>query len=307
MANLVNYAQEWKTELLPIIMDGSYLSPFIVSNVEWLDHKTFNFTRMATSGYKPHSLLGGWNRGSVKQYNHPYTVEHDRDVEFFIDKREMDESKRTMTISNTNSVFTETQMTPEIDAQGFSRFASYAISAGLDDQFDVTTYTSDNVLVRLKGMIGKVRRYRNKGLVGYIAPEIVDALSLCKEFTRTIDVISLVDSASGKAVETRITSLDGVYLVEVLDQDRFYTEFDFTDEFVPGIGAFKINALFLTPQTSSIVPKIESIYVFNPGEHSQGDGGLYQNRAHWDSFNFPNGKDGAYDSIFCEYDTEAVV
>ena len=64
--------------------------------------------------------------------------------------------------------------------------------------------------------------------------------------------------------------------------------------------------LAATPLTTKMVSKIESIYFFAPGEHTQGDGYLYQNRAHYDTFVFPNGKDGNIDSVAVDVDTSEV-
>ena len=48
MPNL-NYAEQWSPELLAILMQGTLTSPFITSNVRWLDAKTFHFTQMSVS------------------------------------------------------------------------------------------------------------------------------------------------------------------------------------------------------------------------------------------------------------------
>jgi len=37
----------------------------------------------------------------------------------------------------------------------------------------------------------------------------------------------------GIGLETRITDIDGVTLIEVIDDERFYDKFDFTDGFDP--------------------------------------------------------------------------
>ena len=68
-------------------------------------------------------------------------------------------------------------------------------------------------------------------------------------------------------------------------------------------GAHKINVLIATPMTTKLVPKISSIYYFNPGAHTEGDGYLYQERELSDVFTFPNGKDGKVDSVFVDTDT----
>ena len=76
----LNYAEQWSPELLEILMQGTLTSPFVASNVRWLDAKTFHFTQMSTSGYKNHNRKGGWNVGSYEQKDVPYTLTHDRDL-----------------------------------------------------------------------------------------------------------------------------------------------------------------------------------------------------------------------------------
>ncbi|MBE5715843.1 MAG: phage capsid protein, partial [Ruminiclostridium sp.] len=91
MPNL-NYAEQWSTELLEILMQGTLTSPFVTTNVRWLDAKTFHFTQLSTSGYKNHNRNGGWNRGDYVQKDVPFTVTHDRDISFIVDKADVDET-----------------------------------------------------------------------------------------------------------------------------------------------------------------------------------------------------------------------
>lgn len=107
MANL-NYAEQWSPELLEILMQGTLTSPFVTSNVRWLDAKTFHFTQMSTSGYKNHNRKGGWNTGTYDQKDIPYTLTHDRDVEFMVDKADVDETNATASIQNISRVFEQT-------------------------------------------------------------------------------------------------------------------------------------------------------------------------------------------------------
>lgn len=300
----INYAEKWQQPLIETIIDNSYISPFVVSDVQWLDAKTFHFTTMSVSGYKPHSLLGGWNRGDFVEKDHPYTVTHDRDIEFFVDKRNVDESNQTASAQNISEQFLRTQATPEMDSYFFSKVATQAITAERFSSSALSSWNKENVLAKLHVIIGQLRRYRNKGLILYVRPEIMGFLALAPEFDRNINVEAIV--ANGKSIQTRITALDGVPLVEVIDDDRMYTAFDFTEGCAPAIGSYKINVLGATPLTTKFVPKISSIYLFAPGQHTQGDGYLYQNRAFWDTFIFPNGKNGEVDSIFVDRDTTAV-
>lgn len=305
MENTINYASKYARELIQTFVDNSYIAPFIADNVEWLDAKNFHFTSLALGGYKNHVLTGGWNRQGIISTDKTYTVNQDRDVEFFLDKREVDESNQTATIEKVSNQFERTQATPEKDAYFFSKIATEAASAGLSTSTAITAYTAENIYTKIVQFIGKVRRYRNKGLIVYLEPTLMDLLALSKELTHSIDVMTIAAN-DGKAIQTRITQIDGVPIVEVIDDDRFYSKFDFTDGFKAAVGAYKINMLAATPMTSTLVPKISSIYFFAPGEHTEGDGYLYQNRALYDAFVFPNGKNAKIDSVCVDLDTTAV-
>jgi len=321
MPNL-NYAQVWEPELLEILMQGTLTSPFVTSNVRWLDAKTFHFTQMSTSGYKNHNRKGGWNSGTYTQTDVPFTLTHDRDVEFLVDKADVDETNSTASIQNVSRVFEQTQVVPETDALFFSKVAQKAQkTAGYFSSTAASAYTKANVFGKLKDILakGKLRRYKANGtLVMYVTSAIMDLLEQSTEFTRKIEMTQIAEGGMG--IETRVTDIDGVPIMEVIDDERFYDAFDWEPEdggFAPqkkvaesadgagdGVaGAHKINVLVACGQTCKIVPKISSIYYFAPGAHTKGDGYLYQNRSLSDVFVFPNGRDGKIDSIYVDVDT----
>lgn len=310
MPNVINHAEVWQPELLEILNQNALCSPFITTNVRWLDAKTFHFTSMSTSGFKSHDRNGGWNRGTFKQTDHPYTVGHDRDIEFLVDRADVDESNATASIQNIAHTFTETQSAPEKDALFFSKTAAKAKElAGYHSETAVSEWTVANVFTKLKAILasGKLRRYKNKGLIMYVDSFIMDLLERSAEFTRNISVTQVNDGGTG--IETRVTDIDGVPIMEVIDNETFYDAFDFDGAdggFTPKAGAHKINVLVATPMTTKVVPKISSIYHFAPGAHTEGDGYLYQERELSDVFTFPNGKDGKIDSIYVDTDTAAV-
>lgn len=105
----LNYAEQWSPELLEILMQGTLTSPFVTSNVRWLDAKTFHFTQMSTSGYKNHNRKGGWNVGSYEQKDVPYTLTHDRDVEFMVDKADVDETSLFRVLNIPGNAITRTK------------------------------------------------------------------------------------------------------------------------------------------------------------------------------------------------------
>lgn len=300
----LNFAEKYSPRLLELFVENAYIAPFITNNVEWVGAKKFHFTTMKVGGYKQHKLTGGWNRQEFEQEDNVYSVENDRDVEFFVDKRYVDETNRTASIEKISDTFTKTQAIPEADAYFFSKVATKAISANLFSETVLADWTKDNVVSKLKGIIRKVKKYANKGLILYIQGDIMDLLSLSTEYNRNINVEKLSNSTKG--LETRICVIDGVVLIEIIDDERFYTEFDFTDGFAVTSTSKKINVLAATPMTTKYVDKLSSLYLFFAGEHTEGDGDLYQNRDHNDVFVFPNGTTNKIDSIFVDYDPTAI-
>lgn len=309
MANTFNYAEKYSPNIIEIINQGALTSPFITSNVEWTGAKTFHFTQMSTSGFKAHSRNGGWNKGTISQTDKDYTVTHDRDISFLVDKADVDETARTAAVEKVSQVFVQTQQIPEVDCYTFSKIADYALNGtGLVKAHSLSDYTADNVysnIVKLMGS-GKLKYYRQRGsLVCYVVSEIMDLLAISKEKTLNINSSTLTEDGIG--VETRITNINGVPLIEVIATERMKTLFDYTDGCVPDDDAMDINILFASVETVKTVPKISSIYYFNAGQHTEGDGDLYQNRSFMDTFVFPNGIDGKIDSILVDIDVPAYV
>jgi hypothetical protein len=311
MPNTFNYAERYSDELVDILIQDSLISPFIDTNVRWLDAKTFHFTQMSVSGFKNHNRAGGWNRGELIQRDVPFTLEHDRDIEFLVDKADVDETARTASAENISRTFERTQAVPEANALFFSKVAAKAqAAAGYHSSTATSDYTTDNVLTKLKSYIsvGKLSRYKARGsLMMYVKSDIMDKLELCKDLTRTINVETIAEGGAG--IETRITRIDGVPILEVIDDECFYDKFNWAGDdggFEPATGGHKINVLVASLETTRLVPKINSIYFFAPGEHTLGDAWLYQNRSLSDVFTFPNGKDNTIDSVYVDVDTTAV-
>ena len=298
MANKMNYAEQWSDELLQIIDDGAYSSPFLTpaERVKWTGAKTFHFTRMDVSGFKNHSRDGGYNRGSVIEEDKDFTLEHDRDVEFFVDAADIDETKQTANIQNVSRVFTQRHSAPETDARFFERVAKAAIADGFYET--MSGFTAANTYGRLVKMFQRkeLKKYRAMGgLIAYVSGEIMDYLESSTEITKTLDIKTMsINEKQG--IETRIATINGVTIIEVVDDTRFNTSFDYSDGFV-GNGS-KINVCIAHPSMVKTVNKISSIKFWANGTHTEGDGDLYQRREYWDTFVFPNGLDGKCDAVY---------
>lgn len=246
MPNVNNYAEVWQNDLLEIRIQDTLSSPFVTTNVRWLDAKTFHFTQMSTSGYKSHSRNGGWNAGKYIQTDVPYTCTHDRDIEFLVDVADVDETNQTASVQNISRTFEQTQASPEQDALFFSKTAAKAEGlAGYNSVTAAASWTADNVFSRLKSFIGagKLRRYKAQGaLIVYVTSYIMDLLEQSTAFTRKIEMTQIAEGGTG--LETRVTDIDGVPLMEVVDDERFYDRFNFDPEdggFAPVAAEYKLT------------------------------------------------------------------
>ena len=237
MANTNNYAEQFSPDLLEILMQGTLTSPFITSNVKWVGARTFHFTQMSTTGFKNHSREGGWNKGKYTQTDVPFTCEHDRDIEFLVDKADVDETNATAKVENISKVFEQTQVAPETDALFFSKVAAKAQATdGYHSATKSTEWTKASTYSKLKTILsaGKLRRYKARGtLVAYVTSNIMDCLEQSTEFTRKIELTQIAEGGMG--IETRVTEIDGCPVIEVIDDERFYDSFNFN----PANGGFE--------------------------------------------------------------------
>ena len=70
--------------------------------IEWMDYKTLKVPYITTSGYKNHARTGAFNAGTLTNDYQTLTLSHDRDVEFFIDTMDADETKRALQVARTS-------------------------------------------------------------------------------------------------------------------------------------------------------------------------------------------------------------
>lgn len=249
--------------------------------------KSFTLTTISTTGLKPHTRNKGFNAGTASNEKKVYTMGQDRDVEFYLDKQDVDETNQDLAVGNISKVFIEEHVQPEIDAY---RFSTLATGAGHSIE---ETLTVDNVYTQLKAALLPIRKYGAQNIIGFVSSEVMDFLERSKEFTRSITN----QNVGTTALESRVTSIDGVQLVEVWDDSRFKSAYDFEDGFVPTEDAVDINFIFVAKQSVIAIVKENTIFLFNPGEHSQGDGFLYQNRLYHDLFIKEQQKDGVSVSL----------
>lgn len=264
--------------------------------------RSFTLKTISTSGLQPHTRGKGFNSGTVTDEKTIYTMGQDRDVEFYLDRQEVDETNQELAMANISNVFITEQVQPELDSYRFSKMATsfdnidasdtegtlLAKTHKVEENLDAT-----NAYSQLKTGIGKVRKYGTQNLLGYVSSEVMDSLERSKEFTRNITN----QNVGTTALESRITSIDGVQLIEVYEPNRFMTNYNFKDGAKPTEDAKAINFLIVAKPAIISIVKENAVFLFAPGQHTEGDGYLYQNRLYHDLFIKKHKRDGIYSSI----------
>lgn len=264
--------------------------------------RSFTLKTISTSGLQPHTRGKGFNSGTVTDEKTIYTMGQDRDVEFYLDRQEVDETNQELAMANISNVFITEQVQPELDSYRFSKMATSFDNIDTSDAEGnllarthkvEETLDATNAYSQLKTGIGKVRKYGTQNLVGYVSSEVMDSLERSKEFTRNITN----QNVGTTALESRITSIDGVQLIEVYEPNRFMTKYDFKDGAKPTEDAQAINFLIIAKPAVISIVKENAVFLFAPGQHTEGDGYLYQNRLYHDLFIKKHKRDGIYSSI----------
>lgn len=264
--------------------------------------RSFTLKTISTSGLQPHTRGKGFNSGTVTDEKTIYTMGQDRDVEFYLDRQEVDETNQELAMANISNVFITEQVQPELDSYRFSKMATSFDNIDTSDAEGnllakthkvEETLDATNAYSQLKTGIGKVRKYGTQNLVGYVSSEVMDSLERSKEFTRNITN----QNVGTTALESHITSIDGVQLIEVYEPNRFMTKYDFKDGAKPTEDAQAINFLIIAKPAVISIVKENAVFLFAPGQHTEGDGYLYQNRLYHDLFIKKHKRDGIYSSI----------
>ena len=282
----INYITKHEGQFEKRLMQGSLTSILETPRVNWLGARSFELPTISVTGYKTHTRSKGYNAGTVSNDKNVYTLGFDRDVEFFVDTADVDETNQELSAANISNTFISEHATPEVDAYRFSKIATAAINGNHFKKED--SITPENVYSILKAAILPMRKFGASNLVMYVSSEVMDALERSKDFTRSIA------TTSPQGIDTRVTSLDGVQLIEVWDDARFKTQFDFTTGFVKAEDGKDINFLIVAKTAVIAKAKFNSIYLFAPGQHTEGDGYLYQNRLYHDLFVLKSQEDGIY-------------
>ena len=238
------------------------------------------------SGYKDHTRTPGFNSGTLSNDWEPKKLSHDRDIEFFIDPMDIDETNLTLSVANIQNTFETEQAIPEKDSYRFSKLhAELTEYAG---RIDSTVIDAANFLEMFDTEMAYMDEagVPEEGRILYVTPSMRKIVKTAEGIQRTITV------NTPSTINRKVHSLDDV-TIKMVPASRMKTKYDFTDGCVAAEDAKQINWILI--HTSCVVcrDKYSYIKLFTPGTDSRtADGYLYQNRAYGDLFLLEKKVDG---------------
>ena len=285
-----NYAEQFESILVQKYETEQKSWALYQSNpgIGWLNAKTIKLPYITTTGYKDHTRTGAFNTGTLTNQWEAKTLAHDRDVEFFIDTMDVEETGLSLAVANVTNVFETEQAIPERDCYTFSKL--------YEDYTDTYSQTADDTVLTAANILETYDTYMSEmddagvpmeGRKLYVTPATNKLLKESEGLTR----ILRVDSDAAR-VRRYIHELDDVEIIQV-PSARLKTAYDYTEGAVPDAEADQINMLLVHPDSVVARMRHDYIRVFAPGSDSRtGDGYLYQNRAYWDAFLLSQRLDG---------------
>ena len=121
-----NYATEFQQQLQKKYAKELCSDELTKSNlqVKVINAETIKLPSITVSGYKDHTRTIGFNAGTLSNDWTPKKLSFDRDIEFFIDPMDIDETNLTLSVANIQNTFEEEQAIPEKDCYRFSKLHS---------------------------------------------------------------------------------------------------------------------------------------------------------------------------------------
>lgn len=246
--------------------------------VKFLNAQTIKLPRMTVSGYKDHTRTPGFNSGVLSNDWEPKKLEHDRDIEFFVDPMDIDETNLTLSVANIQNTFETEQAIPEKDSYRFSKL--HAELTAYSGRIDTTVI---DAAVFLDAFDEEMERMDEAGVpeegrILYVTPTMNKIVKKAEGIQRVMTV------TTPSTINRKVHSLDDV-TIKMVPSARMKTKYDFTDGCVPASDAKQINWILI--HTSCVVARDKYSYIklFTPGTDSRtADGYLYQNRNYGDLF-----------------------
>lgn len=274
---VLNYVTQFHTRILDmygheLISDALYHSN---QDINIIGAKEIKLPRLSVSGYKDHDRKTmGFNSGNYSNDFETKSLDHDRDIEFFIDPMDVDETNQIVSIANIQARFEKRQAIPELDCYTFSKLYTEAKRVGASIKTE--PITAANIL---SDFDDNCETFENLGVplsrcILYCTAAYRKALKNADGIQRTLEV-----SGSGSRLDRRIHTLDDLGEIKTVPLERFKTAYDFTEGYKVDATGKQINYILVDPEAQVSRVKYSYINTYTPGHDSRtADNYLYQNR-----------------------------
>lgn len=285
MPNTVNYVTSFEQELKQKYTRELLTADLTTQNVVFVGAKKIKIPFITVSGYKDHSRNGGFNRGTVENQFMEKELEFDRDVEFFVDAMDVDETNQALSAANITNTFEHEKAIPETDAYRLSKL--YTDFTDLGETATQDELTAATILEKFDTLMEEMDEAEvpEDGRILYVTPSIYTIFKQAEKITRMLEV------TRDTAVNRHVRALDDVKIKRI-PSGRMKTAYDFTEGFTPASTAKQMNMILVHPSAVIAADKHAYINLWAPGSHTQGDGYLYQNRKYGDLFVLNTRSDG---------------
>lgn len=246
--------------------------------VKFINAQTIKLPRMTVSGYKDHTRTPGFNTGTLGNDWEAKKLEHDRDIEFWIDPMDIDETNLTLSVANIQNTFETEQAIPEKDSYRFSKLHTELTT--YSGRIDTTVVDASNFLEAFDTEMAIMDEagVPEEGRILYVTPTMRKIIKEAEGIQRVMTV------TTPATINRNVHSLDDV-VIKSVPAARMKTKYVFTEGCKPDGEAKQINWILIHPSCVVCRDKYSYIKLFTPGTDSRtADGYLYQNRSFGDLF-----------------------
>lgn len=261
--------------------------------VRFIGSDTVNLYTMNLDGLGNYSRNAGFVTGSVTGGWEPYKLTQDRGRSFMVDVMDNDETMG-MAFGTLAGEFIRTQVTPEIDAYRFAKYAGTSgISSGMPADITVGTTDVPSLIQEAETIMGD-DEVPEEGRILFISETAYAGLK---------DKITRYVQNGERGIETAIDYYDGMRVIKV-PKGRFNTGITLNDGLsagetkggftVPASTSYPINFMIIHPSAVVQIAKHVVPRIFSPQVNQSADAWKFDYRIYHDAFVENNKVAGIY-------------
>ncbi len=280
---VLSYVTQFHTRILDMYGHELISDPLYHTNedIKIIGAKDIKLPRLSVSGYKDHDRNTlGYNSGNYSNDFETKSLDHDRDIEFFVDPMDVDETNQIVGIANIQARFEKRQAIPELDCYTFSKLYTEASRVGATIR--TTPITTANILADFDD---NCEVFEDLGVP--LSRCILFCTATYRKTLKNAEGIQRVMAVNGgsNGIDRRVHSMDDLGEIRTVPLERFKTAYDFTEGYKADSTGKQINYILVDPEAQVSRVKYAYINTYTPGHDSRtADNYLYQNRRYNGTF-----------------------